>query len=59
MAKLHSSRRPVPLRRVYVFFAGPRGALRRTEVPQDFPTVWEADAGELVSLWAGAEILAL
>ena len=59
MAKLHSGRRPVPLRRVYVFFAGPRGALRRTEVPQDFPTVWEAEAGELVSLWAGAEILAL
>ena len=59
MAKLHSGRRPVPLRRVYLFFAGPRGALRRAEVPQDFATVHEIDAGELVALWAGAEILAL
>lgn len=57
MAQLRSAREPMPARRVYVFFSGPAGELRRVEVTDDFPPANEAEAAALEALWARAEQL--
>ena len=55
MAQLRSGRAPVPERRVFMFFTGAGGALRRAEVPPDYPAADAADPDALARLWSSAE----
>ena len=57
MAQLRSGRAPVPERRVFVFFSGAGGVLRRAQVGDDFPPADSADPEVLAALWAAAEVL--
>jgi hypothetical protein len=49
------TRRDADARRLFLFFHGGAGALRRVEVPGDFPP--DADDEALVAAWARAEVL--
>ena len=56
MARIRT-RRDAGERRLYLFFFGDGGALRRAEVHADFPDPALADVGELTAVWSAAEVL--
>ena len=57
MTQLQSARGTSHVRRLFLFFRGPDGALRRTEVPEGFPPAEEADEAALREAWRRAEEL--
>ena len=59
MTQLQSARGTSHVRRLYLFFRGPDGALRRAEVPEGFPPAEEADEVALRDAWRGAKELRL
>ena len=57
MTQLQSARGISDVRRLFMFFRGPGGVLRRAEVPEGFPPADEADEAALREAWRGAETL--
>ena len=54
MTQLESALGTSHVRRLYMFFRGPGGTLRRAEVPEGFPPAEQADEAALRDAWRGA-----
>ena len=59
MTQVQTARGTSHVRRLFVFFRGPGGVLKRAEVPEGFPPAEEADEAALRDAWRSAEELRL